>query len=313
MAKLLEGRVAVVTGSGQGIGRCVALCMAQHGAKVITNNRTPGSSIHAFENTWLDFTPEEREELMKFSGDAQTTAQEIERQGGTAFAMYGDVSKKEDAKRLVQTAVDKWGHVDIVVNNASSNWTGNILQMDEETWDIQIASKLSGSFYLMHEALPYMAEQNFGRILNSASDAFQGLTGYAAYGAGNAGVVALTKAAAKDLAGTGITVNAYTPLAKTRSWYNAKTAYRLKGIPKEMVEANAPEAMRRTAEGMVPFLAWLASPEADNITGRLFHLAADGEVGLWSDPQIVRSIRQPDGVWTIPELRDRIPNELFQK
>lgn len=250
---------------------------------------------------------------MKFSGDAETTAQEIQRQGGTALAVYGDVSKKEDAKRLVQSAVDHWGRIDIVVNNASSNWTGNILQMVEKTWDIQIASKLSGSFYLMHEALPYMAEQNFGRVLNSASDAFQGLTGYAAYGAGNAGVVALTKAAAKDLAGTGITVNAYTPLARTRSWYNAKTACRRKGISRDVVEANAPEAMRRTAEGMVPFLVWLASPEAGDITGRLFHLAADGEVGLWSDAQIIRSIRQPDGVWTLPELRERIPNELLRK
>lgn len=313
MAGLLEGRVAVVTGSGQGIGRCIALCMAQYGAKVVTNNRTPGSSIHAFENTELDFTPEEREELMKWNGDAETTAQEIQRQGGTALAVYGDVSKKEDAKRLVQSAVDHWGRIDIVVNNASSNWTGNILDMDTETWDIQIASKLSGSFYLMHEALPHMAEQGFGRVLNSASDAFLGLTGYAAYGAGNAGVVALTKAAAKDLKETGITVNAYTPLARTRSWFNARTAYRLKGIPAQTVEAGAPEAMRRTAEGMVPFLAYLASAEAGGITGQLFHLAADGEVGVWSKSQVTNRIRQAEGNWGIDELRERIPNELFRE
>lgn len=304
--------MAIVTGSGQGIGRCIALCMAEHGAKVVTNNRKPGSSIHAFENTQLDFTPEERDELLKFSGDAETTAAEIQRLGGEALAVYGDVGKKEDAKRLVQSAIDRWGRIDIIVNNASSNWTGSILDMDEETWDVQIASKLSGTFYLMHEALPYMAEQGFGRILNSASDAFLGLTGYAAYGAGNAGVVALTKASAKDLNGTGITANAYTPLARTRSWFNARTAYRLKGIPAEAVEANAPEAMRRTAEGMVPFLAYLASEETGGITGQLFHLAADGEVGIWSDSSITSCIKQADGNWTIDELRARIPKELFQ-
>lgn len=125
--------MAIVTGSGQGIGRCIALCMAEHGAKVVTNNRKPGSSIHAFENTQLDFTPEERDELLKFSGDAETTSAEIQRLGGEALAVYGDVGKKEDAKRLVQSAIDRWGRIDIIVNNASSNWTGSILDMDEET------------------------------------------------------------------------------------------------------------------------------------------------------------------------------------
>lgn len=311
MAGILDGRVAVVTGSGQGIGRCIALCLAEYGAKVITNNRKPGSSIHAFENTKLDFTEEEKEELRKFSGDAQSTAREILENGGDALAVYGDVSKKEDAKRLVQAAVEHWGRIDIVVNNASSNWVGNIMDMDIQTWDMQIASKLSGAFYLMHEALPYMKAQGFGRILNSASDAFLGLKGYAAYGAGNAGVAALTKASAKDLVGSGITVNAYTPLARTRSWYNARTTYRLKGVPADVVESNAPEAMKRTAEGMVPFLAYLSAGEADDITGRLFHLTADGEIGIWSDSEVVRCIRQSDGVWTMDELRERIPKELL--
>lgn len=130
--------------------------------------------------------------------------------------VFGDVSSKEDAHRLVQAAIDAWGRIDIIVNNASSNWVGNILDMDKELWDVQIASKLSGTFYLMQEALPYMVKQGYGRIINSASEAFTGISNHAAYAAGNAGVVALTKASAKDLSGTGITVNAYTPLARTR-------------------------------------------------------------------------------------------------
>lgn len=310
MEQTLSGRVAVVTGSGQGIGRCIALCLAQHGAAIITNNRRPGSSIQAFEKTVIPFTEEERAELLRFSGDAETTAAEIRGSGGRAEAVFGDIGDASTAKQLVQTAVDRWGRIDIVINNASSNWTGNILDMDADVWDTQIASKLSGTFYLMHEALPYMKEQRFGRIINSSSDAFLGLTGYAAYGAGNAGVVALTKAAAKDLAGTGITVNAYTPLARTRSWYNARAAYRIRGIPVDTVEANAPEAMKQTAEGMVPFLAYLSSEEAGDITGKLFHLSADGEIGIWSDSRITRRIRQAEGNWTVEELRNRIPKEL---
>lgn len=309
--RLLEGKVAIVTGSGQGIGRCAALCLAENGAKVITNNRKPGSSINAFENTSLDFTVEEREELKKFSGDAESTAREIIENGGEAVAVYGDVSRKEDAKRLVEAATRHFGRIDIIINNASSNWTGNILDMDTDTWDTQISSKLSGTFYLMHYALPYMVKEGYGRILNSASDAWVGISNYAAYAAGNSGVVALTKAAAKDLAGKGITVNAYTPLARTRSWYNARTSYRIKGVPVKVVEDNAPEAMKRTAEGMVPFLAYLASEDASDITGKLFHLAADGEIGLWSESSVVKNIKDDTGFWTIDALRARIKEELL--
>ena len=311
MEQILKDKVAIITGSGQGVGREIALCFATQGAKVITNNRKPGSSIHAFEGTELDFTPEEREELLRFNGDAQTVADEINASGGEAFPVFGDVSKKEDAKRLVDIAIEKWGRIDIIVNNASSNWVGNILDMDLETWDTQIISKLSGSFYLMHYALPYMKEQGYGRIINTASDAILGVSGYAAYGAANGGITIFTKAAAADLKDTGITVNAYTPLARTRSWYNARTNYRLKGIPVDVVEANAPEAMKRTAEGMVPFLAYLSSEKGADITGKLFHLAADGELGLWNEYAIVKTIKQEEGLWTIDELDVRLNSELL--
>lgn len=311
MEQILKDKVAIITGSGQGVGREIALCFATQGAKIITNNRKPGSSINAFEGTELDFTQEEREELLRFNGDAQTVADEIIKSGGAAIPVFGDVSKKDDAKHLVDIAIEKWGRVDIIVNNASSNWVGNILDMDMDIWDTQIISKLCGSFYLMHYALPYMKKQGYGRIINTASDAILGLAGYAAYGAANGGITIFTKAAAKDLEGTGITVNAYTPLARTRSWYNARTNYRLQGIPVDIVEANAPEAMKRTAEGMVPFLAYLCSEKGANITGELFHLAADGELGLWNEYKIEKTIKQADGFWTIDELDARLNNELL--
>lgn len=173
MEQILKGKVAIITGSGQGVGREIALCFAAHGAKVITNNRKPGSSIQAFEGTELNFTPDERAELLRFNGDAQTVADEITAAGGEALPVYGDVSKREDAKRMVDAAIEKWGRVDIIVNNASSNWTGSILDMDPDIFDTQIASKLNGSFYLMHYAMPHMKEQGFGRIINTASDAIR--------------------------------------------------------------------------------------------------------------------------------------------
>ncbi|WP_461172736.1 SDR family NAD(P)-dependent oxidoreductase [Arthrobacter sp. Z1-9] len=312
MAGRLTGKVAIITGSGQGIGRDVALCMAKEGARIITNNRKPGSSINAFEKTSIPFTDQEQQALKTVAGDAQTTADEIKRLGGEAVPFFGDAGDFETAREMVNTAVASFGRIDIVVNNASSNWVGNIMDMDEELWDISVVSKLKGTFNLMHHALPHMKEQGFGRILNSSSDAFLGLQGYAAYGAANAGVVALTKASARDVRQHGITVNAYTPLAKTRAWYNAAATYRLQGVPAEAIEAGAPAAMQRTAEGMVPFLAYLASDEAVDITGHLFKLAADGEIGLWSDSEVISQITAADGTWTMDALSDRVPNELLK-
>ncbi|WP_404434662.1 SDR family NAD(P)-dependent oxidoreductase [Microbacterium lacus] len=313
MSALLEGKVAIVTGSGQGIGRDVALCMARHGAMIVTNNRKPGSSLDAYEKTRIEFTDEEREAIESVTGDAQTTADQILRDGGRAVPFFGDVGDFATAGRMIDTAVDNFGRVDIIVNNASSNWSGSILDMDEELWDISVTSKLKGAFNLMHHALPQMKEQGFGRILNSSSDAFLGLEGLAAYSAANAGIVALSKAAAEDLRGTGITVNAYTPLAKTRSWMNAAATYRLRGVSSEAIDAGAPDAMKRTPEGMVPFLAYLASDEAAAISGRLFRLTADGEIGVWSSPEVIRHIMADDGVWTIDTLRDRVPGELLSE
>ena len=312
MDGLLKGKVAIITGSGQGIGRDVALCMAREGARVVTNNRHPGSSLNAYEKTDLSFTDDERAALKKVAGDAQTTADEIARLGGEAVPFFGDVGEFAAARAIVQTAIDSFGRIDIVVNNASSNWSGNIMDMDEELWDISVTSKLKGAFNMMHHALPRMKEQGFGRIMNSSSDAFLGLPGLAAYGAANAGVVALTKAVAQDIAGLGITVNAYTPLAKTRAWLNAAANYRLQGIPLEAVEAGIPAAMKQTPEGMVPFLAYLGSDEAGDVTGQLFRLAADGEIGLWQDARVVKSIVTADGAWSIDELRARVHSELFE-
>lgn len=311
MKKILEGKVAIVTGSGQGVGRSIALCLASNGAKVITNNRKPGSSINAFEKTSLEFTEDETKKLEDLSGDAQTTANEIIAKGGEAVPFYGDISEFSVAEEIVDVAMKTYGRIDIIINNASSNWVGNILDMDENLWDISINSKLKGTFNLMHHAMPIMKSQGYGRILNSSSDAHIGIEGYAAYGAANAAVIALTKAVAYDVAETGITINAYTPLAKSRSWLNAAAKYRLQGIPEEVVDDIAPDAMKKTAEDMVPFLAYLSSDYAADITGKVFKVASDGEIGIWSEPEIVKSIFNDCGAWEIDVLKQRIPNELL--
>jgi len=308
MGKLLEGKVAIVTGSGQGVGKDIALSLAQEGAKVITNNRKPGSSVNAFEESDLDFTEDERARIKKFVGDAESCAKEIIAVGGEAVPFYGDVSSYEDAHDMVKCAVDNFGRIDIVVNNAASYFVGNIADLPEEMWDRVVVSKLKGAYNLIHNALPYMKEQQFGRIFNASSDAHIGLMGMSAYSSAAAGIIALTKAVAQDVMEFGdITVNAYTPLAATRAWYNMLTTYRLQGIPVDAIEEGAPAAMRKTADVFTSIFAFLSSEEASGITGYAFHMGADGEIGIWSDPGIDRNIIKEDGSWTIEELRAQIP------
>jgi len=308
MSYLLEGKVAIVTGSGQGVGKEIALNLARDGAKVITNNRKPGSSVDAFEESHLDFTKEERARLKKIVGDAESSAKEIIDLGGEAIPFYGDVSSYQDAHKMIQCAVDNYGRVDIVVNNAASYFVGNIADLSEEMWDRVVVSKLKGTYNLIHNALPYMKKQQFGRIFNASSNAHIGLMGMAAYSAAAAGTIALTKAVAQDVSEFGdITVNAYTPLAATRSWYNMLTTYRTQGLPVDVIEDGAPAAMKKTAEVFTSFFSFLSTKEASGITGYAFHLGADGEIGIWADPDIDRNIFKEEGNWTVEELRTQIP------
>ena len=206
----LDGKVAVVTGSGQGIGRGIAIGLAREGAKVITNNRKPGGlSSQAYDK---DAMPtEDYEQMASLAGDAESTVEFIKAEGGEALACYGDVANEADANKLIQTAIDTWGRIDVVVNNAAGMGTGGITQISDDDWDKMTVTKMKGAFHTMKAAVPHMVEQGFGRIFNGSSDAWIGLPGNDAYSAGNAGIVGLTYAAAKELFRFGITVNAYCP------------------------------------------------------------------------------------------------------
>jgi len=314
MAGLFEGRVAVITGSGQGIGHDLAVFMASEGCKVVTNNRSKGSSMQAHDGKIVKLLPEDEERIRKVVGDAETTAAEINAAGGEAIPVYGDVSRKKDCKKLINAAVEKWSRIDIVINNAASHWTGNIKDMKPKYWDATIESKLSGSFYLMHYALPYMIEQKFGRFVTVSSNAFIGLQGMAAYSAASCGVWAFTKAAAQDLVDYGITVNAITPLAATRSWYNVIAELREEGIPPEVIEEGAPNGMKTPPIYMVPAIAYLASEEFTT-TGIMIKVESDGQLAVWSESEEYNNCGKDclaDGAWTFEELRKVFGEELLK-
>jgi len=314
MSKLFEGRVAIITGSGQGIGHDLAVFMASEGCKVVTNNRKKGSSMQAHDGKIVKLLPEDEEQIKRVMGDAETTAAEINSAGGEAIPVYGNVSSTEDCKKLVDAAIAKWGRIDIIINNAASHWTGNIKDMQIEQWNATIESKLSGSFYLMHYALPYMIGQKYGKFVTVGSNAFIGLQGMAAYSAACSGIWAFTKAVAQDLADYGITVNAITPLAATRSWYNALAEYRAEGIPLDIIKDNSPKGVKILPIYMVPAIAYLVSEEFTT-TGIMVKVEGDGQLAVYSESEEYNNCGKDclkDGAWTFEELRKVFNEELLE-
>src|SRR6266478_7257528 len=197
---LLDGRVAIVTGSGRGIGREFALCLAAEGAAVVVND--VGVSL---DGRGSDEDP------------AAVTVRDIEKAGGRAVASYDSVSDFDAAGRIIQTAVDAFGTIDILVNNAGIIRDKSLLKMDESDYDAVIAVHQKGSFNCARHAAPIMKDKGYGRIINITSSAgLRGNFGQSNYGAAKAGLMGMTFIWALELGKYGITVNAVAPAGATR-------------------------------------------------------------------------------------------------
>jgi 3-oxoacyl-[acyl-carrier protein] reductase len=322
MGDTLKGKVAIVTGSGQGIGRAIAVGMAKEGAKVVTNNRRPGSTGHALlDDSILDLMSKEqrewlREQAEESTGDAETTAEAIREIGGEAVPFFGDISSFEIASKLIQTAVDSFGKIDILVNVAGTFGFSALWEMTEELWDHVTLTKPKGYFNCIRHAAPFMMEQRWGRILNCTSRAFLGdVLKHAQYCAANAGVVGLTRAVAKELYQYGITCNAFAPHARTRA------AFELTAYDEAVTEAESPWMDRKyafplentpSADDLVPFVAYLASDETAEINGMVFSVVGSS-IGVYSEPEISRTLIKYGGRWTIDEIRQQAPRGLLTK
>ena len=320
MGKALEGKVAIVTGSGQGVGRALALKYASEGAMVITNNRKPGNS----ETKQL--TPEEiatlspedlakvKERYAMLAGDAGTTANTIIANGGKAAPFFGDIGNHETAKEIVEFAVNTFGKIDIIANIAGAFGFGSICDIDEETWDRVTTVKPKGYYNIIHFAAPYMMEQKWGRIINCTSRAWLGdWILHPEYCAANAGVVGLTRAVAIELYPYNITCNAFSPFAATRASIDLEASHLVKsdrkkamgGLPQFTYEQTPPP------EAIAPFLTYLCTDAAAKISGSVFSLAGNS-IGLYSEPIEMASVTKysPD-FWTQEELEKALPRGLF--
>ncbi len=314
MKKYLEGKVAIVTGSGQGIGKGIAVGLARLGAKVMTNNRKPnGESAQKYHKE--DMPEEDWEEFCRLKGDAKATSDEIIAEGGEAMPFFGDCSNWQTAEEMIRTVVEKWGRIDVIVNNAAGMGIGDIASMDEQNWDLFMGSRAKGAAALMHFAFPYMKEQGYGRIINVASDAWVGLANNDGYSASTASMVGLTWASAKELDQFGITVNCICPQGESPSHaveYNAL-------IRKITAAGHAPdpkvlavvEADHGDPANLAPFIAVLCLD--DYINGSIFSIKSSGRFQAYSQPELGTMISNGDKGpwWDVDELRKAVKEDML--
>jgi short-subunit dehydrogenase len=254
MARLCEGKIAIVTGAGRGIGREHALSLASQGAKVVVNDL--GGNV---DGSGGDLSP------------AEQVVQEIKGMGGEAVANGDSVSDWAGAERLINTAIETFGDLNIVVNNAGILRDRMLFSMSEAEWDAVINVHLKGTFAPSRFACVYWREQSkagkpvSGRIINTTSvSGIYGNPGQTNYGAAKAGIASFTNIAALEMARYGVTVNAVAPVALTRM---------TEGL------GPAPESdedrEKRSPRWIAPIVTWLASDEAAEVTGRVFEASGD--------------------------------------
>jgi NAD(P)-dependent dehydrogenase (short-subunit alcohol dehydrogenase family) len=275
MGDMLKGRVAVITGAGNGLGHAYAIGMAAQGARIVVNDI--GTSFDG-KGTSRDA--------------ADAVVKTIKQTGGIAIANYDSVAIEEGAKNIIKTAIGRYGRIDILVNNAGIIRGNPIYEIRTEDWDAMIKVHLYGTYYCTREAAPIMKEQKYGRIINTSSHVGLRLSGGAVYSAAKEGITGLSRSVARDMAKYGVTCNIIRPIA---AWRGAK-------IKIKEYEASRPE-------DVAALVIFLASEAADNINGCIFEVYK-GHVGIFEEPPPVKQVVWKKGHFTPEELAETIPQTL---
>lgn len=296
----LAGKVAIVTGSGRGIGRCEALLMAQQGAKVIVNDI--GTDAEG-------------------ASTAGKVAAEIGAAGGEAVSCTDNVATLEGARRTVDTAVQSYGRLDILVNNAGLRAGNPVDKLTEEQWTLVVDSHLKASFVMTKFAVPVFKRQGGGVIINTGSEAGLGMIFNSAYAAAKEGIAGLTRSVAREQGRFGIRCNMIRPRATVNTgggaWGRevfAKWLPMARALGRYWIGDRGLSGFNRPAhpEQVAALVVWLCTDAAANVNGRSFYVAGE-EVGLWSEPELIRSLVRPGG-WDLDALdlfaRDTMTGDL---
>lgn len=302
MGNRLEGRVAIITGAGRGIGRGLAILMAEEGASVVVNDL--GGSV---DGSGTSATP------------AEQVVKEIRDAGGTAVASPDSVAEYDSAGKIIQTAIDNYGRLDILCHVAGILRDRMVFNMTEEEFDGVMQVHLYGAFNTVRQSIPHMIKQGYGRIALFSSGSGLGSSGQTNYSAAKEGMVGMARALAKELAPHGITINAIYPGAATRMTETipestqqmrqqartpapAQTGMASQGAPIQ----GPPEA--RDPENNAPKALYLCSEPGGAITGQVIG-SSGWPMTLYSPRHVTRSIHK-NGRWTLCELDDLIPISL---
>lgn len=282
---MLDGKVAVVTGAGRGIGREAALLLAAHGARVVVN----------------DFGGSEAG-----TGGSQTPADEvveaIRKAGGEAVASYDSVASMAGGKAIVERALDAFGGVDIVVNNAGVLRDRMIFNMSEEEWDVVIDTHLKGAFAVTRAAAPFMRERKWGRFINMTSTSgLVGNVGQANYAAAKLGIVGLTKVTALDMARYNVTANCISPFAWTRMIGTIPTDTEAQRARVEKIKKMGPEHI-------APVVVFLATDLAREVSGQIIGVRGK-EIMIFGHSRPIMRVHHAEG-WTVARLAEMFPGTL---
>jgi len=288
----LEGKVAIITGAGRGIGREYALAFAREGAKVAVNDL--GGSLQGRGES---------------RGPADEVVAEIEALGGEAISSYADVANHEEAARSVDETLAAFGRVDVLVNNAAVSRRGPLLELDEEGWDLTIDTHLKGSFNFIRHAAPHMLAQGSGSIINTTSGAaFIPTARSGVYAAAKGGVLSLMMSLSVEFAPQQVRVNCVSPgLTATRlgntAFEDMQQAFGLSET--ELVEQiGAPQS----PAALAPLAIFLASDASREISGRTFEVVGES-IHLVSAPTRSRTFVKPGG-WSAEDFFDAFPRRF---
>jgi NAD(P)-dependent dehydrogenase (short-subunit alcohol dehydrogenase family) len=292
MPNLLQDKVAIVTGSGRGVGKGVAQLMAAEGAKVVVVD--PGVNV---DGSGFD------------QSIAEQVSAEIREAGGTAVACPESVTTMEGGERIIQTAIDSFGKLDIVVTCHGILRDRMIFNMAEEEWDDVIEVHLKGTFTIVKNACILFRQQRSGRIITfSSTSGLYGNSGQANYGAAKDGIAGFVRVVSRDMGRYGVTANAIAPSARTRMIGSVPDEARDLRAARGISGASAAAELQGEPEDVAPFVTWLASDESAHVNGHVFYVTG-GLVTLLNEPEPVKTIHK-DGRWTVEELIQVFPATL---